>query len=156
MKKILLLSFSTVILAASCSKSEDDKDTPKPTITILNTDLQTDDICGHIEDNVIGVLTNDTLTVMLKFEGTNTLSQYKISAHQNGDCHEHESTGIGLSEDWEVNKVVDLSTNLLEVTEKFHIPQDAHIGNYHFTVQLVDVKGVEADSKELNIVIAHP
>lgn len=154
MKKVLFLGLASALLATSCSKSEDDKEVVKPTISILNTDLENADICGHQVDNAMNVLTNDTLTVILKFEGTSQLSQYKLSAHENSDCHDHES--LGLSEDWTVNKIVDITGTSYEVVEKFHIPADAHIGNYHFSVQLVDVLGVEADTKELNVIIANP
>src|SRR5690606_34978515 len=67
-------------------------ETSKPSISIVeqNKDFVSDTVCGSFEENVIYLNTGDTLELKLHFKGSLKLSQYKIEAHENFDCHDHE------------------------------------------------------------------
>lgn len=96
------------------------------------------------------VSTGDTLSFTFLFKSVNQLSQYKIDAHNNFDCHEH-----GKSMEWSVLKITDISGTEITINEQLIIPENASAGNYHLMIRLLDVNGYEAETKEFNVIISN-
>ncbi len=144
-----------VFLSFSCKKKkvEDTPKSEKPTITIVNQSIPvtTETLCGSSFNNVLKIPVGDTLKFTFLFKAANPLSQYKIDAHANFDCHDH-----GKSAEWTVIKMGDLTGSEQTITEQFAIPVNVAEGNYHFMIRLLDIYGYEAETKEFNVIIYNP
>lgn len=154
MKKasIALLILSGAI--ASCRSKEEKLPENTQPIIIVNTPLISDTVCEHFETNVIKHSIQDSLSINFTLKGAVNLSQYKISAHENEDCHDHGERPERLDEThWEINKTVNIDTRETNITETFGFSPEIKTGNYHLTIQLIDVKGQEAPVQEINVVL---
>lgn len=128
---ILVLAFGLVLLNA-CSKSDDEKDTTKPVITL--TTPKSGDV----------FVSGEKINVSVMFTDNKELSQYKIEIHDDFDGHSHLKTG---SPAFSYSKIVALSGN---GSHHFaiDIPADVAAGPYHFIVNALDKAGNEADFAE--------
>lgn len=154
MKQCTLLLFM-VLVCFSCKdkKKEDISKSEKPVITIISQSSPTvsEYLCDALFDNILKVATGDTLQFTFYFQATNQLSQYKIDAHNNFDCHVH-----GKSVNWSVLKITDLTGTEATIEEGLIIPENASVGNYHLMIRLLDIYGYEAEVKEFNVIIYNP
>lgn len=153
MKRIIICLIVTLALFSCKKKKEEQLESKKPKITIVNQSSPaiSEYLCDAQFDNVLKVATGDTLRFTFHFQATNPLSQYKIDAHNNFDCHSH-----GKSLDWSVLKIVSLTGTEATVEEELVIPENASVGNYHLMIRLLDIEGYEAEVKEFNVIIYNP
>jgi hypothetical protein len=153
---ILGLAFMVCCLFACQNKAKDqiDPDVAKPKITIENTSasLESGTLCGAGFNNILRIKTGTTLSLKMKLEASVPLSQYKIDAHNNFDCHTH---GRMEASPWRLLKIVTLSGTSQTITENIEIPQDVLVGNYHFMINLLDVKGNQSEFVEYNLVLTN-
>lgn len=156
MKRIVMICALTAGFAyAGCQtggKPEPEITLP-PTISLLDQypGFVSDTICDVLQDRVMKTATGDTIMLRLHLKGGNTLSQYKLEAHENFDCHGHEERPTGSP--WDFHQVVDLSSKDTVITEHLPIPADAATGNYHFNIHLLDNLGNEAEFVEFSLVL---
>lgn len=162
MKKHLILSLFALggVFLASCEKEDDtlpETITNKPTIVLdsANVVMQRDTVCGHEEANVMHITAGDTLKMYFTITGEAALSQYKLAAHENFDCHSH---GEMKKEDgdlnaWESNVIETIPGNVMtyKVAAVHPIADSATKGQYHYSINAVDQQGNEAEELEYNI-----
>lgn len=143
---VFLLSLTLVFFSCKDKKKKDEK----PVISVISQSSPSvsEYLCDAEFNNVLKIGQGDTLRFTFVFTGANPLSQYKIDAHNNFDCHEH-----GKSVDWSVMKVVNLSGTEATIEEELIIPENASVGNYHMSIRLLDIYGNEAEEKEFNVII---
>lgn len=143
---VFLLSLALVFFSCKDKKKNDEK----PVISIVSQSTPTisEYLCDAHFNNVLKIGQGDTLRFAFYFTGANQLSEYKIDAHENFDCHAH-----GKSVNWSVVKVGSLSGNEATINEEMIIPENASTGNYHLTIRLLDIYGNEAEEKEFNVII---
>lgn len=150
---VLFLLMVSAILSCREKKKEDVSKSDHPVIAIVeqSSPVVSEYLCDALFDNVLKVATGDTLRFVFHFQANNQLSQYKIDAHSNFDCHAH-----GKSMDWSVLKIADLSGTQATVEEQLIIPENASAGNYHLMIRLLDIYGYEAEVKEFNVIVYNP
>jgi hypothetical protein len=152
MKKAILYLALAITALSSCEK-KDDVQNENPIITIL-TPLISDTVCEKFETNVLKHNALQPLTINFNIKGNATLSEYKIVIHENEDCHSHGKRPEKLDEDHlEINKTVKVDTKNQDITETLALPENTILGNYHLTIQLIDINGREAEEKEINLVL---
>jgi hypothetical protein len=135
----LLVLLFAMLLIVSCGK----EDTVPPTWA-FNTfipEAQSGEVCGQEEPEVFFVKGGDIFEFEALFSDDQELSQYKIDIHQNFDCHGHSKTS-----DWSVLEVIDLSGTEELVNKQLVIPENVTAGNYHFSIQLLDAAGNQAEN----------
>src|SRR5690606_22355236 len=127
MKKVIVLG---AVIAGFLYTGCKTGDTPSPelnppVITLLNQDpgFVSDTICGELQERVMKVATGDTILLKLHLKGDNILSQYKLEAHENFDCHDLEERP--LAGPWEIHRVYDLSSKDTLVTVYLAMPSGA-------------------------------
>lgn len=138
-----------------------DKDAPEPgidrpviTIVSLSVPAQSTLLCGSLYENVLKIHTGTELQLTMRLQSNRPLSQYKIDAHSNFDCHAHGSKTTAIP--WTVLKIENISGTDTTVTETLVIPPDAASGNYHLMIRLLDEDGREAEFAEFNVIITNP
>ncbi len=147
--KFALFALSVFLL--SCEKETpkiSGKDLPKkPLILMKNVapEVQTLEICGQEDPFSIALSSDDTLSLNFNLRALNGMSQYKIDIHSNFDCHAHGRLAKTTGTPWQVLKIVDVEGTDIEITEKLPVPDDVQVGNYHFMLQGIDLKGNEAE-----------
>lgn len=165
MKKYIIM-ISTCALGVLNFTSCDKKDNPSPESNVANPEIildstnlaiVSDTICGHLEDNVLKLSNGDTLKMYITIKGEYALSQYKIAAHENFDCHSHGEMKK-MDDDlnaWSLNIIEnipgDVTTYSLEAVHV--IPDSATKGQYHYSINAVDKDGREAEELEFNVVV---
>ncbi|TAH25122.1 MAG: DUF4625 domain-containing protein [Cytophagales bacterium] len=125
----------------------------KPTISIVSQNIPsvTAPLCKASFDNVLKINTGVDLKIKFRFRAANNLSEYKVDAHNNFDCHTHRKRV--LTKPWKLLKIVSLQGKDVLIEETITIPTDASAGNYHLIFQLIDDLGNEAVPVEFNVII---
>lgn len=150
MKKIKYpLILSSIIMLAACSKNEDEKKSIKMTVT-ADRPFSTEEICEHMESNVINVAPLDTFVLTIHLSSTEPLSQLKLSLHDAGDCHEHERPAT----EWTMNKVIDIEGTEVTIQDTIIIPIDVEHNNHHLDILALDESGYQSDAEELNVLVS--
>lgn len=155
MQKITVLFLLSIIFFTACGNK--DADVIRPTITIEKIETGTVDynVCGQWEQGVLEVKGGEQLKLTVLFEDDQQLSQYKIDIHQNFDCHGHGSGTFpnislpdvdGATTDWTVLEIRELSGISQLVDINLSVPENVTAGNYHFTLQVLDLSGNEAEN----------
>jgi hypothetical protein len=138
MKKITyLLALLPYFLLISCG--EDEMDTTSPQIlegNIIPLPV-TGVVCGVFENNIIYAQSGDSIVFGMTFRDEQDLSQYKMVIHDDFDCHGHR----GNTEDWAVQKIVDIAGTQHQVQEIVVVPTDVTAGNYHCSFTVLDAAG---------------
>lgn len=144
MKKIILpltcwLSLTGGIL--SCTQR--DKTAPSLSVEQMVPMPLSDSVCGEWEpNNVISVFSGDSLRMRLLFSDNEGLSQYKITIHENFDCHGHRF----LSTAWNFSEIVNLDGPNATIDRALPVPLDVAAGNYHFEIMALDASGNELEN----------
>lgn len=158
MNKVVVLSLlSLLFIFSACNK---DVDVTRPIISIEKIQSPTIafDVCGQRESDVIELMGGEHLNMTVLFEDNEQLSQYKLDIHQNFDCHGHGSGTfpnitlpdiMGSTEDWKVLEIVELSGKTQRIEISLEVPINVTAGNYHFTIQALDLLGNEAENIQI-------
>lgn len=153
MKKVLLVVCSSLIWI-SCDKKDKVTSPQAPALKVTQSNYanQARLICGHEETNVLVVGVGDTMHFDFHIKGSEALSQLKLEAHENFNCHGH---GRVTRDTWTYQNIVNIddSTYEQQVSITVPIPILATLGSYHFKIQLLDVSGKEAAPIEYNVVL---
>lgn len=134
----------------SCGK----EDTTPPTweFHYFIPEAKSGNICGEIEEEVFYVKGGETFEFEATFRDNEELSQYKIDIHQNFDCHGHNKTS-----DWSVLEVIDLSGTEELINKQLLVPENVTAGKYHFSIQLLDAAGNQAENTFLrDFIVLNP
>lgn len=147
-KSKIAASIFICLLLFSCST---DRDTEAPILNILSFSpaVQFGEVCGVTEE-LIPILSGDSLIVELTITDNQNLSQYKIDIHNNFDCHGHNgNVGVNLSvpnannqtTDWTVLDIEGISGTEQNLVLQMPVPENATAGLYHFQIQALDESG---------------
>lgn len=116
------------------------------------------EVCGVIEDEVFKLKSSEKLSLRAVFRDDVALSQYKIDIHQNFDCHGHgDGTAPGVSlpdlpgqtEDWTLIEIGELEGEEVEKIFQWQVPENVTAGNYHFSIQVIDLAGNPAERTDI-------
>ncbi len=94
------MAFIIALLAQSCIEP----DATAPIIEVLEINPVDGPglVCGEMENHVVEINSNDTLSGQFRLTDDSDLSQYKLDLHNNFDCHGH--AGKVATTDWIVLK----------------------------------------------------
>lgn len=145
------LVFTLVVFSlASCGK--EDTSAPEWNFNSFTPMPMQGNICGQPEPEVFYVMGGDTLEFVATFTDNEALSQYKIDIHENFDCHGH-----GKTSDWNVLEVINLTGTTQQITKRIPVPENITAGTYHFSIQLLDAAGNQAENTFLrDVVVENP
>lgn len=157
MDKILFMKsilFLFIVILYSCNTDVDDV---KPELRLTDFSIQpkTEEICGSLENNVFNVISGDLLYLTATFSDNEALSQYKIDIHNNFDCHGHSGSAFPSvvvpitntkTIDWSYLEVFDIEGTEAVKRIELKVPQNVTAGNYHFSFQLIDKAGNDAEN----------
>lgn len=136
------MAFIIALLAQSCIEP----DATAPIIEVLEINPVDGPglVCGEMENHVVEINSNDTLSGQFRLTDDSDLSQYKLDLHNNFDCHGH--AGKVATTDWIVLDIVDVDGSEQLVNFSLPVPTDVTTGDYHFSIQAADMSGNSAES----------
>ena len=145
MTKYLKYLVGLALLAnlTACVNREQDRQAPSLRLLRVQPDFSRGMICGT-EENLIQVLSGDTLSIDVLYEDDQALGQYKIDVHHNFDCHGHRSPN--LSQAWSILELGDLTGQSVEKRFSYIVPDDVRAGAYHFQLWVLDEAGNDAEA----------
>ncbi len=144
-KPIVIKTALSCLLFAlfSCSSSDDDTDTEKPTISI-NYEQGFPQSCTIIKKG-------EGFNIRVKTSDNLGLASYAIDIHNNFDHHTHDDQGSSCAMDGEKEPVKPLiymksfdingSPKSYEIEQLINIPDDIDSGDYHCQISIIDVTG---------------
>ncbi len=128
-KFITVLAVVTALFTLSCSDDDSNKDTQKPTITLITPQ----------DEQVFEA--GEQIHVQANFTDNVALASYKIDIHYAGDGHQHRTLSEDENQQWAYETTGSLSGTSDTIHIDILIPTDAEEGHYHFGVYAVDASG---------------
>mgnify|MGYP000391820999 CR=1 FL=1 len=145
-----LFGLSAIVIALgwyACSPADTDSKPPSLLLSSGTTAYGPDSICGVLEQEVFALVSSESLKLEMYMVDDEALSQLKIDIHDNYDCHGHS----GKTDEWYLQKIIDLSGNEERITESIPVPENVKAGSYHLGLQLIDAAGNEAEPLTFNL-----
>lgn len=126
----------TTLLMISCSNDENTTPNDSQPPVIASASVTPGEGNDHIKQGSIAKLS-------IQFTDNQGLSEARLNIHGAHDDHNHKLTNETIALKWDT--IISLSGT--KHTEHFdlHIPQNSLTGPYHFTIELTDEAGNEAD-----------
>lgn len=132
MKKLLLL-LPVACCIFSCEKDDNQKpqDTTSPRI---------EKVLINGQSSEVALEQGDTLNIELLLTDNEALNSAKLEIHHAGDGHAHRKAVTEFS----YSEIISLQGTSEDREIKVKIAEDAEIGEYHFTVLVLDNAGNES------------
>lgn len=129
-KKIYLMSVLTALSCVVSACEDDESDTEKPVISLLE----------PAEGDLLQV--GKTIHFEMDLSDNEMLDSYKVDIHTNFDGHTHSraTEDFTFSQSWDVSGKRNTTIHHHEIM----IPADATPGKYHFMVYCTDASGNES------------
>lgn len=143
LSKLSLFAFIS-ILFISCGDDEDTTPEDNQAPEIVSASIASEE--GHDD-----IKQGEDAHVDVHFTDDQALSEARLDIHSAHDDHNHKLTDEAVALKWDT--IISLSGTEHEGHFDVHIPHDALTGSYHFTVELTDQTGNEAEIhvQEFNI-----
>ncbi len=155
MKYLLIL---LLLLGLISCKEDIDVTSPQLILSGYSIPKTETQICGFSDPNVFQLRSSDTFRFKALFRDNVALSQYKIDIHENFDCHGHgEGSAPGISlpnvpnqtDDWALIEIGDMDGMEVEKNFELAVPDNVTAGNYHFSIQVIDLAGNATDDLDI-------
>ncbi len=124
MKKVVLFAALFALVFTACKK-EDAPDLTKPVISV------TQPAADHMDVNL-----GEEFTILATITDDVALSQWKIDIHS-ADGHTHRI----MSGEWEMTETGTATGKSYAFSKTLTVPNDAELGEYHFTIEATDKAG---------------